>query len=405
MARNCIPFGRSALAVAGIAGCLTLAGWARAYADGWSPGLTVGTRFDRPVAVGAGDGGEWKASLTPQLLSERLGPFTRWDLHAQRRFDASRRLSGLRAAHDVVLGTLSSQLAEHTRVSLDGAYFRSRDLLNPDPEAQLASSDQSRASGAVAIETGRGEAGYQDEVSTYLAAGLADGRSQAWNAALFTMRSEQNRWLIGWRREEWTVAGRTELASSAATVGVRRAHTPFVSSELELGVARVAADLAGPAREELAVVAGLNGLGHALNLPFDARFRVRRDVSTTGMAEIWRPMAGARVALRWERSMHAGGGVFHEPTHRDFVAFDAQDTLGARSILSFEGSYRRARPRSLAQNRLETWRAAATLSRDLRPWLRGRVRYSLAQQNASAGIAVSDFDRNRLEMSLSAVYQ
>jgi len=405
MSRICIPFGRSALAAAGIVGCLTLAGVTWAYADGWSPGLTVGTRFDRPVAGGTGDGGEWIASLTPQLLSERLGPFTSWDLHAHRRYDASRELSGLREAHDVALGTFSSQLAEHTRVSLDGAYFRSRDVLNPDPEAQLASSELSRASGAAALESGRGEAGYRVESSTYVAPGLADGRSQAWNAALFAMRSEQNLWLIGWRREEWTVAGRTELASSAATAGVRRHHTPFLSSELELGVARVADDLEGPAREGFAVVAGLNGFGHALNLPFDARFRVRRDVSTTGVAEIWRPMAGARIALRWERSMHAGGGVFHEPTHRDFVAFEAQDTLGARSILSLEGNYRRARPRTLAQNRLETWRGAATLSRDLRPWLRGRVRYSLAQQHASAGITVSDFDRNRLELSLSAVYQ
>ena len=405
MERVRIPFGRTALAATAIVGCLTLAGAVQAYADGWSPGLTVGTRFDRPIAGGTDDGWESITSLTPQLLSERLGPFTSWDLHVHRRYDASRQLSGLRAAQDVALVTLSSQLAEHTRASLDGAYFRSRDVMNPDREAQLASSDLSRASGAAAFETWRGEAGYRVESSTYVDAGLADGRSQAWNAALFAVRSEQSRGLIAWRREEWTVGGRTELASSAATVGVRRQHTPFVASELELGVAHVADDLEGPARDELAVVAGLSGLGYALNLPFDARVHVRRDVATNGLAEIWRPMAGARVALRWEWSTHAAGGVFHEPTHRDFVAFEAQDTLGARSILSLEGSYRRARPRSLDQNRLETWRASGTLSRDLRPWLRGRVRYSHAQQHASAGVLVSDFDRNRLELSLSAVYQ
>ena len=405
MERIRIPFGRSALAAAGVVGCLTLAGAVHAYADGWSPGLTVGTRADRPISGGADDNWEWIATLTPQLLSERLGPFTSWDLQAHRRYDASRQLSGLRAAHDVGLLTVSSRIGEHTRVSFDGAYFRSRDVMNPDREAQLASSDLSRASAAAALETWRGEAGYRVENSTYVDPGLADGRSQGWNAALFPVRSEQTRGLIGWRREEWTVAGRTELASSVATVGVRRQHTPFVSSELELGVAHVADDLEGPAREELAVVAGLNGLGHALNLPFDARVHVRRDVSTHGLAEIWRPMAGARIALRWERSAHAAGGVFHEATHRDFVAFEVQDTLGGRSILSLEGSYRRARPRSLEQNRLETWRASGALSRDLRPWLRGRVRYSHAQQHASAGVLVSDFDRNRLELSLSAVYQ
>ena len=405
MERIRIPFGRSALAATGIVGCLTLAGAVRAHADGWSPGLTVGTQADRPIAGGTEDGWQWIASLTPQLLSERLGPFTSWDLHVHRRYDSSRQLSGLHAVHDVGLVTFSSQLAEHTRASLDGAYFRSRDVMNPDREAQLASSDLSRASGAGKLETWRGEAGYRVENSTYTDPGLADGRSQAWNAALFAVRSEQTRGLIGWRREEWTVAGRTELASSAATVGVRRQHTPFVSSELELGVIHVADDLEGPAREELAVVAGLTGLGHALNLPFDARVHVRRDVSTSGLAEIWRPMAGARIGLRWEWSTHAGGGVFHEPTHRDFVVFEAQDTLGARSILSLEGSYRRASPRTLDENRLETWRASGALTRDLRPWLRGRVRYSHAQQHASAAVLVSDFDRNRLELSLSAVYQ
>jgi hypothetical protein len=405
MERIRIPFGRSALAATGVVGCLTLVGVTHAYADGLSPGFTIGTQADRPIAGAANGRWEWIGSVTPQLLSERLGPFTSWDLQVYRRYDTSRQVSGLRAVHDVGLVTFSSQMAEHTRASLDGAYFRSRDVLNPDREAQLASTDLSRASGAASLETWRGEAGYQIENSTYGDPGLADGRSQGWNAALFPLRSEQTRGVIGWRREEWTVDGRTELASSAATVGLRRQHTPFVSSELELGVARVADDLEGPARGEFAMVAGLSGIGYALNLPFDARVRVRRDVSTDGLAEIWRPMAGARIGLRWEWSTHAGGGVFHEPTHRDFVAFEAQDTLGAHSIFSLEGSYRRAHPRSLDQNRLETWRASGTLSRDLRPWLRGRMRYSHAQQHASAGVLVSDFDRNRLELSLSAVYQ
>jgi hypothetical protein len=405
MARLCIRIGRSALAMAGLLGVLTLDGRTPAHADGWSPGVTLGTRFDRPVAGSTGDEGEWIGSLTPLLLAERLGPFTRWDLRAHRRHDASRQLSGLRATSDVALGSFSSQLAERTSASLDGAYYRSRELLNSDPEATFAPSGQSRASGRARIETGRGEAAYRVEGARYDAPGLPDGLAQGWDAALYAMRSDATRWLVGWRRQEWTVGGRTELASSAATVGVRRQHSPFVSSELELGVARVADDLAGPARNELAVVAGIHGLGHALALPFDARFRVRHDVSTTGMAEIWRPMAGARIALRWERSVHAGGGDFREPTRRDFVSFEAQDTLGGRTILSLEGSYRRARARSQAHDLLETYRASAAFSRDLRPWLRGLVRYSLAQQHASATVAASDFERNRVELSLSAVYQ
>jgi hypothetical protein len=405
MARIRSAFARSALAAAAVVGGSALAAVSPAHADGWSPGLTVGTRFDRPVAGATGDEGEWITSITPQILSERLGPFTSWDFQAHRRYDASRRLSGLHQTHDVALGAFTSQLAEHTRASLDGAYFRSRDVLNPDPEAQLASTELSRASGAVRLETWRGEAGYQVEGANYVSPALADGRSQGWDATLFPLRSEQHRWLIGWRRQEWTVGGRTELALSTATAGMRRNHTPFVSSELEAGVAIIADDLRGPAREELALLAGMNGLGHALNLPFDVRFRIRRDVTTSGEAEIWRPVGGARVALRWERAIHAGGGVSDEPTRRDFATFEVQDTLGARSILSIEGNYRRSRPRDLGSDLLETWRGAAAFSRDLRPWLRGRVSYSFAQQHASGGITASDFDRNRLELTLSAVYQ
>ena len=55
MKRIRISFGRSALAATGIVGCLTLAGAGRAHADGWSPGLTIGTRFDRPVPGVTGD--------------------------------------------------------------------------------------------------------------------------------------------------------------------------------------------------------------------------------------------------------------------------------------------------------------------------------------------------------------
>jgi hypothetical protein len=405
MARPCILFGRIALTVAAILGGTTLSASTPAHADGWSPGLTVGGRLDRPVSGITGDGGEWTGSLTPQFFSDRVGPYTRWDFQAHRRYDASQRLSGLRAAHDVALGTLSSQLAEHTLVTVDGAYFRSRDVLNPDPEAPFTASDQSRASGEGSIETWRAQAGAQVEGTAFKAPGFADARSRSWNVALFPMRSEQNRWLVGLRREDWMVAGRNELASSAATVGVRRHHTPFVSSELEVGVVRIADDLAGPPSDELAVAAALNGIGHALDLPFEMRFRVRRGVTTTGLAEISRPMGGARAGLLWERSLHAAGGVFQEPTHRDLVTFDVQDTVGSHSILSIEGSYRRERPRSAFQNRLETWRGSASLSRDLRPWLRGKARYSVAQQNAAPGVPIADFDRNRLELSLSAVYQ
>lgn len=405
MRRTRILFGRSALVIAGAVGTLTLTGPPTTRADSWSPGVTVGSRFDHQTNAAPGTGGDWIHSVTPQLLLERLGPFTTWDLRAERRYDTAPHESGLHRSHDVVIGALNSQWAEHSRASLEGSYFDSRDAFNPDPQAAFSASDQSRASGSIGVETWRAQGGYSIENATYQAPGLDDGRSQSWDAALFLLRTETNRWLVRWRREEWTVASRQELAASAATFGMRRQHSSTMSSRLELGVARIADDRVGPPREDLAVVAGLDGFGRLLRLPFDARAEVRRDVTTSGLAEIWRSIPGIRVSLRWERSLHATGGYFDEPTDQDFVAFQAQDTLGGRSIVSLEGSYRREHPRSLADARLETYRAAAAVSRDLQPWLRGRVRYSMAQQSASAGIGAFPFDRSRVEFMLTAVYQ
>lgn len=399
-----LHIGHIALVVVGILGGLTLEGSKDARADLWSPGIQLGMRFDDSGLAAPGEGGKWIGDITPLLLLERPGPLTSWDIRAERRYDTQE--SGtLRFNHDVASGRIRSEMGENTAASLEGWYFRSQDLLNPDPEAQLAPTTMTRARGSASLETWRGEAGYDIENVSHTASGSADGRSQSWNATLFPFRSELTRWLIGFRREEWAVAGDVELTTSVGTVGMRRQHSPWLSSELEVGVARVADDLVGSPRQELAVVAGVNGFGRMLGLPFDARVRIERAVETTGLAEIWRPMAGARVGLKWERSLQSVGGAIAEVARRDFVTLSAQDTLGEHSIVSLEGSYRLASSRVGSGDQLETWRGMATVSRDLRSWLRGQVRYSTAQQSGSGAIAPSRFESSRVELSLTAVYQ
>jgi len=403
MRRTCILFGRSALAIAGAVGTLTLAGSWELRADAFSPGITVQTRYDQEQTGVPRPPGEWTQSLTPQLLFERTGILTTWDLRAERRYDNPPQVSGFVVSHDIVTGTAQSLWGDHTHSDLEGSYFASRDVFNPDPRAPISNSRQWHSYGSADFETYRGEASYAFDVANYEDVTLEDGHSQTLDAALFPFRTESSRWLVAGHHEEWTVASRNQLTTTTATVGLRREHSPTLASHLEVGVARI--DEEGVLRNDLALVAGLKGFGQALGLPFDARFEIRHDVSNSGLAEIWRSPAGKRIALRWEKALAATGGFFDEPTNHDYVTFEAQDTLGGRSIVSLEGSYRRDRPRSLPGERLETYRAAAAFSKDLQPWLRARARYSLAVQHASAGINAYPFDRDRVELMLTAAYQ
>ena len=84
----CHFIGRGSRVIPGIAGIAILVGALPAFADGVFPGITFGTRFDRPVPGAGGEGGEWIGSLTPQILLERLGPYTNWDFRAHRRYDS-----------------------------------------------------------------------------------------------------------------------------------------------------------------------------------------------------------------------------------------------------------------------------------------------------------------------------
>lgn len=403
MRRTCISFGRSALAIAGAVGTLTLGGPARSYADGLLPGVTVQTRFDQEQTGVPRPPGQWTQSITPQILFERAGVLTTWDVRAERRYDNPEQVSGFVVSHDIVTGTARSQWGEHTRSNIEGSYFESRDVFNPDPRSPISGSRQWHSYGSAALESYRGEASYDFDFANYQETTLDDGHSQSLDAALYPFRTQSNRWLVAGHHEEWTVAGHNQLITTTATAGLRRDHTPTLSSHVEVGVARI--DEEGALRNDLALVAGLKGFGQTLGLPFDARFEIRHDVSNSGVAEIWRSTPGKRLALRWEKALAATGGYFDEPTDHDFVTFQAQDTLGGRSIVSLEGTYRRDRPRSLNAERLETYRAAAAFSKDLQPWLRATARYSLAVQHATAGIGAYPFDRDRVELMLTAAYQ
>jgi len=365
----------------------------------------VAMRYDDPGPGGIGTAGEWIGAFQPELALERLAPTASWNILAHRRFDSYGESRRPRVSNDVAIGTVTNHFAEHSQVTVEGRYFRSRDLIHPDPESPLASTETAWASGSARASFWRGEASYQVRARTYTSPALGDGDSRSWGATIHPFRSEQQTWSAAWRHDDWRLSGDTDLSASVATVGYRRQHTEQVSSSLEVGMAEVEDDLLGSRRRDLALAASLDGLGHMLRLPFDARLRVTRDVSTAGAAEAWSSLGGAQITVRWERALEAEGGIFHEPTRRDYVSAEARDTLSAGTILSLEGSYRRARPRSVSTAQIETYRASACFLREVNTWLTGTVRYSLARQVGTGGADLPDVDRSRVEFSFTAAYR
>jgi hypothetical protein len=362
-------------------------------------------RYDDPGPGGIGSAGAWIGAFQPELKLERLAPVASWNILAHRRFDSSEQSRRPRVSNDVAIGTVTSQFAEHSQVTVEGRYFRSRDLIHPDPESPLASTETQYASGSARASFWRGDASYQARARSYSSPALGDADSRSWGATIHPFRSEQQTWSVAWRHDDWRLSGDADLSASVGTLGYRRQHTEQVSSALEVGMVEVEDGVPGSRRRDLALAASLDGLGHMLRLPFDARLRVTRDVSTAGVAEAWSSLGGAQLTVRWERALEAEGGIFHEPTRRDYVSAEARDTVSAGTILSLEGSYRRARPRSVSTAQIETYRASACFLRQANNWLTGAVRYSLARQVGTGGTDLPDVDRSRVELTLTAAYR
>ena len=73
MRQTCISFGRSALAIAGAVGSLTLGGAATSRGEGLSPGVTVQTRFDQEQTGVPPPPGQWTQSITRKYYSSAPG--------------------------------------------------------------------------------------------------------------------------------------------------------------------------------------------------------------------------------------------------------------------------------------------------------------------------------------------
>jgi hypothetical protein len=265
----------------------------------------------------------------------------------------------------------------------------------------VTASGGAAASGEAAarVSAWRGETGYQARTSAHGGSTQSDGWSQSADAILYPARSSQGAWLARGAYREWTLNDVRALSSVTGTTGYRRAHTPLLRTEGEVGVV-AERDADGNTQDpKPAWSFGIEGIARALGLPIESRLRAVHDLITGGEAELRRSVGGMGVSAGWKRSLEAEGGRFDVPVVKDYATVGLEDSLVADAVISVEGSYGRTRPREAGADQIEDYRAQGSVSRPFRPWLWGRATYSYLRQKDAAG---STSHRGRAEIVLTA---
>src|SRR5262249_53175055 len=277
----------------------------------------------------------------------------------------------------------------------------SRDPLEPGALAPVTFTESAIAEGGTHLELWRLDATYQVRSHTYESPSHLDGLSQSWEASAFPLRRPDTPGVGSARGRDVKIEQIPALSTVSLTSGIRRMHFEGLSSELEVGAASTRDRVRGTNAWDLAVVAGVNAERGALRLPFDARFRLMRDVATTGFAEASLPARRGRLAVRWEQDLGAEGGLFHDPTLSRYLTFEARDTLVRDYVLTLEGSFGQTHSFFHSGSWLATNRAWASLSRNVLPWLSAALDYSFVNQDGDANAPSWVFRRNRVGLRLT----
>lgn len=220
--------------------------------------------------------------------------------------------------------------------------------------------------------------------------------------ALFPVRSAVSALLVRGEYQDWTFDDTLSLSAVTGVAGLRRSHTPLLSSEVEVGAVETRDARTGVRESRAAWTVGITGLARVLGLPLESRVRVGQGAALTGEARVSRSLSGVGLSAGWTRSLEADGGAFDVPAIRDFATVGFEDSLSSGTVVSVLGSYGRWRPRQAAGERIETFRASGSVARALGPWLSGRMTYSYLRQEPVSG---EGFHRARADFALTALFR
>ena len=367
------------------------------------PELRVESRYDDNIFQQPRGTSDVATLIRPGLTLDSRTETQLWELRARRSFISYASPQELTPYTDAASLGYDGRWSEASSLSFDARYTRSRDPLDLEPLAIPDRGDLSKKYVSLNAEGWRGDISGRFNHWNYQRADLSDGESRFWGVSAFPVRSPGGVWLVSYRSNDLEIGRRTVLTADVITAGWRRAHSARLKSELQVGAANVDYEDASSDQRKFAGLLDVTAYFRSQESPSKVHLRVGHDITTTaevGLFGAWR-MLGA--SARWERLLDVEGGIFRDPTVTERLTLGVEDTLGSGKILALHGSHGRTRPLRVRGTRAEVYRASATFTVPVLPWLNQQTQYDFVQQGGLDSGAGIDFRRSRVSVSLTAV--
>lgn len=374
-----------------------------------------------PLEFGAALGTSWfhhRSSVqgTSSFSIRTLRPYVRyngttddgWELtaEAQRRFEfySGRAIDAVQGgslhAHDRLNLQAVRRSSERNRLSIEGGYIRSQDMLDTDEATNVANGNLTRWTTALDARVELFEGGARLRSTTYDDdSSLVDSRSVGGNARLVPFRRSIDAAFLGVAASQLDINGSPALISRRASVGYRRMLAPLINAEVEVGAAEARFADGGRQRRPMLALAFERdpGRGAALNVALRVRFE--GDSAAALGLEGRYLMAGGRSWLRAESMADAEGGILRHATRTRRFSLGFEDTLARANILGLEGSYINARSLRGEGEGRDILRTTGWVLRRIQPWLNARVAASYFLREP-LGVSPTVFRRIRLDVEL-----
>ena len=366
------------------------------------PELRVESRYDDNIFQQPHGSNDVASLIRPGLSIDGRTETQFLLLRARRSFVSYSRVRDLVPYTDLGSVLYSRTWSQASTFDVDYRYSRSRDPLDLGPAAVPNRGDLARTYATGRVEVWRGEVEGRLNRWDYERPTLADGDSRYWAASVFPIRSQAGVVLAGYRSNRLELAGKNVLESRIGSVGWRRSHTPRLRSEAQIGVAYVDYKDGKPEHRKLAGLVDVAAGGDPQVSP-NLHVRFAHDITTTMEAELSRDWSLVQASAKWERELDVEGGVYRDPTRTHRWTLGASDTLASGKILALEGSYGRTRPLRGDGTRVKVYRASATFTVPVLPWLNQETQYDFIQQGGLDSRTGIDYRRSRIALSLTAV--
>jgi len=366
-----------------------------------TPELKVETRYDDNVLRESEKLRDVVTALTPMLRFTADQPRWTWDVSARRTFASYGRDPAPVVLSDRLTGRTLYQASERESLALNLQYA---DVLDPFEfeDGLLQQRDSRRATGHARLALEHFEAGYSGRGWWYDDPTLRDGVAQSLGARFVPLRTRTTSLSIGHRRQMLELDSRG-LDVDVTTIGARRQHARWLSSEIELGRSETRYDDGQATDVGPAFAFGVQMERGMRSNPIEMQLRLGHDATTTVSASLERRSETGHVRASVERLLDVEGGLYRNPSVVRRAALEWTLTnLDART-LTLRGVYGRVRPFHGTGTTANVLRLTAALETPLSARLGLRTSYDFWKQNVPGEGLDVDFDRHRVAVALTAL--